>query len=96
MGPRQSRLRDTYDVIVDPSHAIVFQGVNSWSVVDRGHDHGGREPSHVFFPLFWAFEEPTGKQDGLCHLYIIERLRGQLVKTFVSRFAHASPSSGLD
>jgi hypothetical protein len=72
-GTPASRLRDPYDVIVNPSHAIVFERVNSWSVVDRGHDHRGREPSHVFFPLFWAFEVPTGKQDGLCHLYIIER-----------------------
>jgi hypothetical protein len=79
MGPRQDGMRDTHDVIVDPPHALVLQGMDHGSVIDCSHDHRGREPSHVHFPSSWAFKNPTGQQDGLCHLYVVERLRGRLV-----------------
>lgn len=96
MGTRQGRLRDAHDVIVDPLHTLIFQGVNGRGVVNCSHDHRGREPSHVFFPLFWTFEDSASKNDGLRHLYIVERLGSRFVQAFMSRSAHASPSTNLD
>ena len=79
MGARQGRLRDTHDVIIDPLHALVLQGVDGGSVVNRGHDHRGRESSHVLVPLIRACKHSIRKQDGFCHLYGVKRLRSRLV-----------------
>ena len=92
MGPRQGGLCDTHDVIVDPPHPLVLQGIDHGSVIDRSHDHRGRKPPHVFIPPFWAFKNPTGQQDGFGRLYVVERLRRRLVQAFVRRLAHPSPS----
>lgn len=61
VGPRQGGLGDTHDVIVDPPHALVLQGMDHGSVIDRSHDHRRCEPSHMFFPPFWAFKDTAGQ-----------------------------------
>lgn len=79
MGSRQRGQRDTYDVIVDPLHALLLQGMDHGRVIDRGHDHRCREPPYVFLPPFWTFKHSTGQQDGLGQLYVVERLGRRLV-----------------
>jgi hypothetical protein len=96
MGARQARHGDAHDVIVNTSHALVFQGVYGRSVVNRGHDHRGRETSHVLFPLFRTGEDSIREQDGFCRLYGVKRLGSRLVQAFVSRPAHPSPTIGED
>jgi len=92
MGPRHGRERDSHDVIIDPSHAIVLEGVNHGCVINSSHDHRGREPAHVFFPPIWAFQHSVGQQDGFRRLYVVKRLGSHLVESFVSRPAHPPPS----
>ena len=79
MGSGQRGQCDTYDVIVDPPHALLLQGMDHGGIVDRGHDHRSREPFHVFLPPFWTFKHSTGQQDGFGQLYVIERLGRRLV-----------------
>ena len=79
MGTRQARHGDAHDVIVDTSHALVFQRVDGGGVIDRSHDHGGREAPHVLFPLFRTGEGSIREQDGFCRLYAVKRLGGRLV-----------------
>jgi len=92
MRPRQGRERDTHDVIIDPSHALVLQGVDHGGVINSSHDHRGREPAHVLFPPIWAFQHPVGQQDGFRRLYVVKRLGSHLVQSFVSGLAHPPPS----
>lgn len=92
MGAAQARHGDAHDVIVDTPHALVFQGVDGGCVIDRSHDHGGRETSHVLLPLFRTGEGPIREQDGFGRLDAVKRLGGRLVQAFVSRPAHPSPS----
>ena len=79
MGSRQRGQGDTYDVIVDPPHALILQGMNHRRVIDRGHDHRCREPPHVFLPSFWAFKHAASQQDSFSQLYVVERLGRRLV-----------------
>lgn len=79
MGSRQRGQGDTYDVIVDPLDALLLQGMDHGRVIDRGHDHRRREPPHVFIPPFWAFEYPTGQEDGFGQLCVIEHLGRRFV-----------------
>ena len=92
MGAGQGRQRDAHDVIVDPLYALVLQGVDGGRIINRSHDQGGREPSHMLFPQVWTLKNSIREQDGFCHLYGVKRLGGRLVQAFVSRPAHPSPS----